>query len=158
KTAALHYFTGEFAALQDQKAQLTSDLETRTAATHAQIAAWQDRIRRTAAPPLLSVDPHSFLLGVKVVDEEKRLGLPGLVVRVTNPRHKHCLLAEGMTDLDGNVVLAFTNEQVHDLAREKVEPTIEILAPPDTLLHRTARIACPRLGGAETWVASLHAS
>src|SRR5262249_54019129 len=113
---------------------------------------------RTAAPPLLSVDPHSFLLGVKVVDEEKRLGLPGLVVRVTNPRHKHCLLAEGMTDLDGNVVLAFTNEQVHDLAREKVEPTIEILAPPDTLLHRTARIACPRLGGAETWVASLHAS
>jgi hypothetical protein len=154
KTGVRRYFERRAEELRAQKADFTKDLEARTTATRTQTAVLQDRIRRAAAPPRLTAEPHSFLLGVRV-DEQEHLGLPGLIVRLTTPQQNHNILAEGVTDSDGNVVLSLSQQQIEGLAHEQLEPIVEILVPPDKVLHRAERVACPRVNGTETWVAVL---
>jgi len=159
KASVLQYFEQRTRELQAEAADLTRNLEERTASTRKQITAFQDRIRSAATPPVLTADPNTFQLGAKVLAEESRLGLPELQVRVTDPRQKDRPLAEGITDLDGNAVLYLTKEQAEELAHGKVEVTVEVLSPTTGKpLHRTERAFCPRPNHTETRVAALPAS
>jgi hypothetical protein len=157
KVGVRQYFEQRSEELRAQAAELNDNLEERTTNTRGQITALQERMRNGSAPPVLTADPNTFQLGAKVLSEETRLGLPGLVVRLTHPQQQDRTLAESITDLDGNAVLYLTREQAEELAREKIEATVVVLGPAGKVLHREEQAICPRPNHTETWVASLSA-
>jgi len=130
----------------------------RLAGAKKESAAFQREFKAAGAPPLLKAEPNSFRLGAKVVEETTGLGLPGLHIRILDERYQGKVLAEGITDLDGNAVLFLNKEQATEMAHSRTEPTVEVLTPDGKSLHRAPQALCPRPNHAETWVSSLAAS
>jgi hypothetical protein len=157
KQAVLDYFEQRAKELQRGIDDNAVELRKRNEEAGKQSAAMQESIAAAAAPPVLLADPNSFRLGAKIVDEETRLGLPGLQLRIIDERRQNQPLAETITDLDGNAVLVLSKEQAAELARERIEPTVEVLTPEGKSIHKAENAFSPRPNHVETWVASLSA-
>lgn len=156
KTTALRQFQQQVQSLETRAADLKKNLEVRTTATRQQVSALQEQMRIAAAPPRLKADPDTYQLGVKVVMEKRQLGLPTVRVRLMDSRQNP--LTEGVTDLDGNVILYLNRRQAEFLAKNRTEVTLEVLTVAGQSLQRADNAICPRPNHTETYVARLVAS
>ena len=83
-------------------------------------------------------------LGLRVAADRTTLGVPGLSVRLVDPRERGTVLATGVTDADGNAVLLVDREVADELARSRVEATVEVLGPKGKVIQRAERAVSPR--------------
>ena len=144
--------------LQDRAAGLDKELAERIAATRQQITALQEVIRTSEFPVSVAADPNKFQLVIKALDQRTRLGLPGLEVRLIDPRSADRILTKGTTGLDGNAVLSLIKDQAEALVAEKTDLVVAIFTLGGITLHRGDQAITPRPGQSQTYVASLPSS
>ena len=143
-------------ALEEDKAVVARDFDERIAAAQRRNEGFKKTIEAAGSPPVVPPDPDSFHLAMRVITEEARLGLPGLVVRMMDPRRPDAVLAQHVTDRDGNAVLSIPREKAGEL--EKSDTTLEILTPAGKSLQKIAAAVCIRLNQVETKLVALAAS
>lgn len=158
QTGVVDLFKGRSGDLQAEAAELSTTFQERTADLRAQIAAQQEAIRRADAPPTLQASPDAFQAAIRVETKGTHLGLPGLVVRLLDPRAKDTALVESVTDLDGNAVGSVSGPIIEELARQGGELTLEILSPQGKSLRVLEQGLCPRPNQTESKVVVLPAS
>jgi hypothetical protein len=154
----LNHFQERVRALQADLDALSKTFAERTAQIQGQITALQERIQSAASIPPVKAEADTFLAAIKVSSADARLGLPGLVMRLINPREPEKSLIETVTDLDGNAIFSLSNQAVEELVRGEVEPTLEVLSPAGNPLQRLERGLCPRPNQTETKVVLLENS
>lgn len=153
---ALNFFKGHSQELRDQKNVAAEDFDKRIAAAQKRSAEFRKTVETAAAPPVVEASPNTFHLAVKVSTEDARLGLPGLVVQMTDPRNERSTLAQAITDRDGNAILTVPE----DIAKEidKRDTALEVLGPEGKALLKLPGAVCVRLSQVETKVVSLKDS
>lgn len=151
------YFEERARSLEARAAEVRRASGERQADLRQRVAAHQARIERAAAPPAVSADPAIFQMAARVTGD-RRLGLPGLTVRVSDPRARDLVLAESVTDLDGNAVVVIPGDIAAELERGHVEVTVEVLGTTGKAVLRAERAFCPRPNHVETWVGAVPAS
>jgi hypothetical protein len=111
--------------LEEEKTAAGRDFDERIAAARIRSEEFGQAIAAAGSPPVVEPDPQTYHLGVRVTaTKEAHLGLAGLVVQVTGPRDK-TPLAQGLTDRDGNALLAIPVTKAGDST--KSDATLEIL-------------------------------
>jgi hypothetical protein len=150
---ALEFFKDNGQHLREQKDAAGRDYDQRIAAAEARSADFRKAAERAAGPPAGQAGPASYQLLARVTTEEGRLGLPGIGVRIMDPRNEKQVLAEAVTDLVGNVVLTVAPEAAAEL--DKRDTSLQVLGPNDKVLLNSPAAVCVRLGQAETKVIAL---
>jgi hypothetical protein len=139
--------------LREEKAAVARDFDARIAAAQRRSEGFGKTTEAAASPPVVQPDPLTFHLAARVMAEKTRLGLPGLVVRMMDPRQPEAVLVQHVTDRDGNVVLTVPAENASQL--EKRDTTLEILTPAEKSLQKIPDAVCIRLNQVETKVVAL---
>jgi hypothetical protein len=142
--------------LEEEKTAAAGDFDERIAAARTRHEEFGQAIEAAGSPPVVEPDPQTYHLGVRVTaTKETHLGLPGVVVQVTAPRDK-TPLAQGLTDRDGNALLAIPATTTSNSA--KGDATLEILTVEGKSLQRLPDAVCVRPNQAETKVVALKDS
>lgn len=155
KTQALTYFEQQEKALEAKTIEINQELEARTASIRKQITSQQERLRRAAAPLLLTAEPTLFQLGIKILAKDQQLGLPAVEVQLIVPSQKGRVLDKGTTDLDGDVLFSLTQEQVEELTKAQIEIAVEVLNPQGKPIHRIDKTICPHVDQTDTRIVSI---
>ncbi len=92
----------------------------------------------------------------RVTGKDARLGLPGLVVQIVDPRDKKLALAQEVTDDDGNAVLTVPEDAAKQV--DKTDTALEVLSPEGKALLKMPDAVCVRVNQVETKVVSLKDS
>ncbi len=158
KAAVVQQLTVQEQALKARSAALDQELAARVTQTQSQITSIQESIRTASIPAVLEADPSKFQLVVKAVDKQSQLALPGLTVQLTDPRSPETILANGLTDLDGNAVLSLNKDQAGKLTGKNVNLTLAILGPSGKILQTIEKGIGIHPNQVEARVASLAAS
>ncbi|HEY5912876.1 MAG TPA: hypothetical protein VJA21_19975 [Verrucomicrobiae bacterium] len=158
KEAVHGYFQKRADTLKASAGAYEEELKERTAEAAQERATFQGTLHAAASPPLMKADPNLFQFGARVVDEKTSLGLPGLQVRLIDETQQGKVLAEGVTDPDGNVLLSLSKEQAAQLAERKSEPSVEVVTPEGKPVYRAAQAVCPRPDHTQTLVAAVSTS
>lgn len=154
------YATG----LQQKMKALDDDLAAKTAAAQQQISTLQDSIRASAAPPQPKAEATSYQVATKVVDQNTKVGLPGVQVRVFDSQNPSVTLASGTTDMAGNVVLRLTREHTEAAAPATAatapakERSIRLEVVPSAGKAVFSSQLCPKLNQTETVVAGIEST
>jgi hypothetical protein len=131
---------------------LDSDLAEATSAAQHQMSALQESLRSAASPPQPTADPSSYQVAVKVVDQESKVGLPGVPVAVVNGRNPSIILASATTDLAGNAILKVTERQITEAESALV---LQVGLSGGKEIFRAQ--LCPKINHTETVVAPIAA-
>lgn len=158
KTAALKDLQVQARQLQQSISSADAELAVRTTATKNQIAALEEGLRAAALPPSATPDPASFQVGVKVVEQSARVGLPAMQVRVFDTKNPKATLATATTDLTGSAVLALNKEQTDALNKNNAEIGMEVLTQDGKTVFSGGQTVAPKLNQAGTLVASIPSS
>ncbi|HEX3587587.1 MAG TPA: hypothetical protein VH024_16420 [Candidatus Angelobacter sp.] len=158
KTAALKDLQVQARQLQQSISSADTELAVRTTATKNQIAALEEGLRAAALPPSATPDPASFQVGVKVVEQSARVGLPAMQVRVFDTKNPKATLATATTDLTGSAVLALNKEQTDALNKNNTEVGMEVLTQDGKTVFSGSQTVAPKLNQAGTLVASIPSS
>jgi hypothetical protein len=158
KAVALKDLQAQARQLQQSISNADAELAVRTTATKNQIAALEEGLRAAALPPSATPDPASFQVGVKVVEQSARVGLPAMQVRVFDTKNPKITLATGTTDLTGGVVLALSKEQTDTLNKNNAEIGMEVLTQGGKSVFGGGQTVAPKLNQAGTLVASIPSS
>jgi hypothetical protein len=138
--------------LGQRVSSLDSDLADATSGAQHQMSALQESLRSAATPPQPMADPSSYQVAAKVVDQESKVGLPGVPVAVVNGRNRSISLASATTDLAGNAILKLTERQI----AEADSALIMQVAQPEGKEFFSAQL-CPKINHSETVVAPIAA-
>jgi hypothetical protein len=154
--AALSFLKNHSQQLREQKTAVAQDFDERIARAQERSDDFRSAVEAASAPPVIGADPSRFHLAAKVTTEDGRLGLPGVAVRIIDPRNKKLALVQAITDLDGNALLTVPEE----LAREvdKQDAAVEVLSPAGKSLAKLPGAVCVRLNQVETKVVTLRNS
>src|SRR5262245_4784575 len=134
--------------LEDEMTVAGRDFDERIAAARARSEASSKTSETAGSPPVVEPDPQTYHLGVRVTAaRESHLGLPGVLVQVTAPRGK-TPLAQGLTDPDGNTLLAIPATEASEGARS--DATLEVLTVDGKSLQKLPDDACVRPNQAAT--------
>jgi hypothetical protein len=158
KKVALNDLQVQAKQLQQRLASMDEELAARTTATKNQIAAVEEGLRAAALPPTVAPDTASFQVGVKVVEQSARVGLPALQVRVFDAKNPKATLATGTTDLNGSAVLALSKEQTDALNKNNAEIGMEVLTQDGKTVFSAGQTVVPKLNQTGTLVASIQSS
>jgi hypothetical protein len=144
--------------LQQRISSTDAELAVRTTTTKNQIAALEEGLRAAVLPPSAAPDPASFKVGVKVVEQSARVGLPAMQVRVFDTNNPKATLATATTDLTGSAVLALSKEQTDALNKNNAEIGMEVLTQTGKTVFSGGQTVAPKLNQAGTLVASIPGS
>ena len=153
---ALSFFKGHSQQLRDQKNAVAQDFDRRITTAQERSDNFRRTVEATAAPPVVQASPNTFHLAVKVTTEDVRLGLPGLVVQIIDPRNEELALMQAITDRDGNAILTVPEEIAKEV--DKRDTTLEVLSPTDKTLVKLPGAVCVRLNQVETKLVTLQDS
>ncbi len=153
KRQVLAFYREHPRRLEEEKAAVARDFDQRIAAAERRNEEFRKTVAAAAAPPVVQPSPDSFHLAVTVVGKKRRMGLPGLVVRLMDPRQRESVLAQQVTDRDGKVLLTLPRDKVGDL--EKSDAALEILTTGGKSLQRMDDAVRIRLKQVETKVVAL---
>jgi hypothetical protein len=158
KSVVLKDLQAQARQLQQRISSADAELAVRTTATKNQIAALEEELRSATLPPSASPDPASFQVGVKVVEQSARVGLPALQVRVFDTKNPKVTLATGTTDFTGSAVLTLNKEQIDALNKNNTEVGMEVLTQDGKTIFSGGQTVVPKLNQAGTLVASIPSS
>lgn len=150
---ALEFFTDNSQQLRDEKDRVARDFDERIAAARRRGTDFQKAAGYTAGPPVGQPIPGSFQLLARVTSEAGGLGLPGISVRIMDPRNEDQALVEAVTDLAGNAVLTVPRDIAAQL--DKRDAALQLLGAGGKVLLASPAVVCMRLGQAETKVLAL---
>ncbi|MGH7516519.1 MAG: hypothetical protein ACREOC_03480 [Gemmatimonadales bacterium] len=140
--------------LQEGKTAIAQDFDARVAAARRRSEEFGKTVDTAASPPVVQPTPETFHVAVKVGIEETRVGLPGITVRLMDPRDPKTVLVQNVTDLDGNAVLTVPRERAKEL--DKSDTTLEVVSAAGKALQTIPDAVCIRLKQVETKVVALH--
>jgi hypothetical protein len=150
---ALEFFKDNSQALRKEKDAVARDFDERIAAARQRSTNFQRAAERAAGPPLAQASPGSFQLLAKVTAAGGRIGLPGIVIRIMDPRNEEQVLAQAVTDLVGNAVLSVPPETAGHV--DKRDATLQLLGVKGNILMTSPAAVCMRLDQVETKVIAL---
>ena len=158
KTVVLKDLQAQARKLQQNISSADAELAARTTATRNQIMALEEGLRASALPPTAAPNPASFQVGVKVVEQSARVGLPAMQIRIFDTKNPKVTLATGTTDLAGGAVLALSKEQTDALNKTNAEIGMEVLTQDGKAVLSGGQTVVPKLNQAGTLVASIPSS
>jgi hypothetical protein len=158
KTVALKDLQTQARQLQQSIASMDTQLAARTTATKNQIAVLEEGMRAAAQPPSAAPDPASFQVGIKVVEQSARVGLPAMQLRVFDAKNPKATLATATTDLTGSAVLTLNKEQTDALNKNNAEIGMEVLTQDGKTVFSGGQTVVPKLNQTGTLVASIPGS
>jgi hypothetical protein len=158
KTAVLKDMQAQTRQLQQSISRMDAELAARTTATKNQIAVLEEGMRAAAQPPSATPDPANFQVGIKVVEQSARVGLPAMQVRVFDTKNPKVTLATATTDLTGSAVLALNKEQTDALNKNNAEIGMEVLTQDGKTVSSGGQTVVPKLNQTGTLVASVDGS
>jgi hypothetical protein len=158
KSAVLKDFQGQVKVIQDRLTATDTELTSRIAAAQIQISTVEESIRVAGVPLVAAPDPESFQVVVKVLQQENRVGLPGLQVRLHDARAPQATLAGATTDLEGNALLKLNREQVDSLTKNNSEIALEVLTPANKSILSGVQVPAPKLNQTGTVLVPLPGS
>jgi hypothetical protein len=158
KTVALKDLQTQARQLQQGIASMDTQLAARTTATKNQIAVLEEGMRAAAQPPSAAPDPASFQVGIKVVEQSARVGLPAMQLRVFDAKNPKATLATATTDLTGSAVLTLNKEQTDALNKNNAEIGMEVLTQDGKTVFSGGQTVVPKLNQTGTLVASIPGS
>jgi hypothetical protein len=142
--------------LEEEKTAAGRDFDERIAAAQARSEESSKTGEAANSPPVVEPDPQTYHLGVRVTSaKDPHLGLPGVLVQVIAARDK-TPLAQGLTDPDGNTLLAIPATTASE--RAKSDATLEILTADGKSLQKLPETVSVRPNQAETKVIALKDS
>jgi len=141
--------------LQEQQAITAKEFDHRIDAAEERAKAFRKSTEAAAAPPSVEQSPDAYHLAVKV-NTRDRLGLPGLIVQMMDPKEEKNVLAQAVTDPNGNAVLTLPADAVKEF--DKQDTSFEILTPDGKVLQKEDGAVCVRIGQTETKVATIDDS
>jgi hypothetical protein len=150
---ALSFFKNHSQQLRDQKNAAAEDFGKRIAAAQRRSNDFQKSVEAAAASPVVQASPNLFHLAVKVTTEDVRLGLPGLVIQIMDPRNEKIALVQAVTDRDGNAILTVPEEIAKEV--DKRDTALEVLSPTGKALVKLPGAVCVRLSQVDTKVVTL---
>lgn len=153
ESEALSFFKGHSQQLRDQKNAIVQDFDKRIAAAQQRNDDSRKSVEAAAAPPVVQASPNTFHLAVKVTAEDSGLGLPNLVVQITDPRNEKFAPLQAVTDRDGNAIVTVPEEIAKEL--DKRDTALEVLSPTGKTLVNLPGAVCVRLNQVETKVVTL---
>jgi hypothetical protein len=154
---ALNFFKDHSRKLEKEKADVAQDFDDRIDAAQKRRQEFQKVVEKAAVPPVIDPVPDTYHLVVRVITADKSsLGLPGLVVQMTDPRNQKVTLVQAVTDKDGNAILTVPFEIASELDRH--DTALEVLGPSNKSLVKLASGVCVRLGQTETKVVTIRES
>jgi hypothetical protein len=142
--------------LEQEKTAVAKDFDERIAGARTRSEEFGKAMEAAGSPPVVEPDRQTFHLGVRVTGKDVHLGLPSAIVRVTAPRDPKTVLAQGMTDRDGNALLTVPAAKASE--GDKGDATLEILTVAGKSLQRLPDAVCIRPNQADTKVVSLKDS
>jgi len=149
----LTVYRGHSRQLQDEKTSVAQDFDERIAAAQKRSEEFGKPIEAAASPPTVQADPHTFHLAVKVNAGEVH-GLPGVAVRMLDPRNPKTVLVQNVTDRDGNAILTVPTERAGEL--DKTDTLLEVRSPDGKSLQKLPDAVCIRLNQTDTKVITLR--
>src|SRR5262245_6071178 len=154
---AVDFFKEHSRELREQLTGAAQDFDARIAAAQQRSDDFRKSIEVATAPPVVQPSPNSYHLAVKVATEKDvRLGLPGLVVQIMDPRDTKMTLVESVTDRDGNAILSVHAESAGEV--DKRDTTFQVLGPDGKPLVNVPNAVCVRIGQTETKVVTIPES
>lgn len=147
----LNFFKGHSQQLRGEKDAIAKDFDKRIAVAQKRNVDFRKSVEAAAAPPIVQASPNLFHLAVKVTSKE--MGLPGLVVQITDPRNEKLAMVHAVTDLDGNAILTISEEIAKEV--DKRDMALEVLSPGGKTLMKLPGAVCVRLNQVETKVITL---
>jgi hypothetical protein len=157
QSRTLDFFKQQVKDLQQERAATAEDFEQRAKAAEQRADDFRKSTEVTAAPVVIDAVPDLFLGSVRVVSEkDPQLGLPGVRVRVFDPKYEKVSLVEAITDLNGNAILAFPPEMAKE--RDQQDVTVQITDSKDKPLAKIDKAICIRVGQTEERVVKVPES
>jgi len=153
---ALRFFKGHSQQLRDQRNVVAEDFDKRITRAQERSDDFRGTVEAASAPPVIKADPDKFHLVVKVITKDARLGLPGVAVKIIDPRNEKYVLIHAITDRDGNAILTIREEIVEEV--DKRDATLEVLSLAGQTLVKLPGAVCVRLNQVETRVITLQDS
>jgi hypothetical protein len=153
RKGALEFFKDSSQALRKEKDAVARDFDQRIGAARQRSANFQRAAERAAGPPVAEASPGSFQLLAKVTAAGGGIGLPGIVIRIMDPRNEEQVLVQALTDLVGNAVLTLPPEIARVL--DKRDATLQLLGVKGNILLTSPAAVCMRLDQVETKVIAL---
>jgi hypothetical protein len=150
---ALEFFTDSSQALRKEKDNVARDFDQRIAAARQRSADFQRSAERAAGPPVAQASPGAFQLLAKVTAAGGGSGLPGIVIRIMDPRNEEQVLVQALTDLVGNAVLTVPPEIAGQV--DKRDAALQLLGAKGNILLTAPAAVCMRLDQVETKVIAL---
>ncbi len=142
--------------LEQEKAAAAAEFDERIAAAQRRSEDFGKMCEASGAPPVLQPDPATFTIGVRVAADDGRVGLPGVVVQMAAARDPKGVLAQAVTDPDGNAVLTVPAARTGE--PEAGDATLEILSAPGKSLQKLPDVVRVRGNQAETKIVTLRDS
>jgi len=156
QSGVLGFYREHARELEEEKTAVAQGFDLRIAAARSRSEEFAKAMAAAGSPPVVEPDPQTFHLGVRVTGKDVHLGLPGVIAQVTAPRDSKTVLAQGMTDRDGNTLLAVPAARASE--GTKADATLEILSVAGKSLQRLPGAVCIRPNQADTKVVSLKDS
>jgi hypothetical protein len=147
------FHTEHMRQVEEDKAASAADFDRRIEDARQRSDEFGKVMEAAASPPLVEAVPDAYLLAVKTVTRE-RTGLPGVIVRMKEPDRREAVLAEAVTDIDGNAVLAVPREKAAE--RDKTDAALDLLDLSGASLVKRPETVCIRIGETETKVVTVR--
>ena len=153
---ALGFFKDHSQQLRDLKNAAIQDFDKRIAAAQSRSDDFRKSVEVASAPLVVQASPNTFHLVAKVTIKDTRFNLPGLVVRIMDPRNEKMALVQAVTDQDGNAILTVPEGIAKEM--DKHDAALEVLSPAGKTLMKLPGAVCVRLNQVETKVVTLPGS
>lgn len=136
-------------AWQEVHMDLDKDLKAELETVRLEAQAIEQARERLKRNPCAGVDKSAYAIAGKVVDVESKIGLPGLMVKVTLALQGAEQSLEAKTDSYGNFFLQFPLTQSALANVKHVSLLFVVLLDADTVVHREQKSVEPKAGGIE---------
>jgi len=157
QSRTLDFFKQQLKDLRQERAATAEDFEQRAKAAEQRADDFRKSIEVTAAPVVIDAVPDVFLGLVRVVSEkDPQLGLPGVRVKILDPKNEKVGLVESITDLNGNAILAVPAEMAKE--RDQQDLTVQITDSKDKPVAKFDKAICIRVGQTEERVVKVPES
>jgi hypothetical protein len=145
-------------ALKTRHDELAKANRAKADEAQSEVKALQEEALNVTSPAAAPADPDRYVASVRVSLEDKPLGLPGVLVRIPDPKNKKQSLADGATDSEGNLVLTLEKEQVDRVGAGGNDLSIEVASPGGKVVYRQDAALSPKLNRSDTLMISVKTS
>lgn len=143
--------------LRESRTAAARDFDQRAAGAKSRSEDLRRAMAASAAPHTPEAGRDVYHLAVRVTGADSRLGFPGLVVEIADPRNQEAEpLATGTTDINGNITLTVEAEAAKEI--DKRDTTVTVFSPSGKVLVRMPDGVCVRLNQVETKVITVKES